>query len=179
MNKANTNAAIEGTAVYESADNIVEKEVPLEKDITKQEYIYSPREDVINEIIYICHGSYQELDTPYVDEDGVSYRRLIQMWCHFAFDDGTYIDINTDSYDKLSFDYIAATHNFATGYNSVTIQVYDLSTNQMIYETEEVEAGHTKKAFVDVSNCEKVRLKFVDANNKICYCWVNNIILSK
>lgn len=154
-----------------------EEEIPPEKNITVQDKIYQPRTDVINDILYICRGGYYDLDPHYVDEDGNTHTGLINMWCHFAFTDGTYIDINAKSYNELSFEYFASTNNWSN--NEVTIQVYDLDTNQMIYETDKFEQGHTKTATVDISDCENIRLKFVDANDGICYCCIDNIILKQ
>lgn len=163
--------------------NEMESEIELENlpeslDITTPVgNIFYPKEDGHNEIMYCCHGTYEEDEEPFVDEDGEVFDKYYIMYYHNAFSDGIYIDLTAESYNTLSFK-AEASHVMHYDSNIIKIRVTDKDTNELLYETEQLELDHITSAKVDITGHTNIRLNVIDENNGACYCGIKEIVLS-
>ena len=136
-----------------------------------------PKESGHNEIMYVCHGSYDEPVEPFVDDDGEVFDKYYKMYYHNAWTDGIYIDLTAESYNTLSFK-AEMSHVMYQGNSILKIQVIDKDTNELLYETEQLELDHITSADVDITGHTNIRLNIIDENNRACYCGVKEIVLS-
>lgn len=163
--------------------NEMESEIELENlpeslDITTPVgNIFYPKEDGHNEIMYCCHGTYEEDEEPFVDEDGEVFDKYYKMYYHNAFPDGIYIDLKAESYNTLSFK-AEESHFHYQGNSVIKIQVIDKDTNELLYETDPLVLDHIETAKVDITGHTNIRLNVIDENNGACYCGIKEIVLS-
>ncbi len=154
--------------------------LPDEVDITDTGgIIVYPREDVTNGVVYICHGSSQDVDEiSYTDDSGIEYEDYILMYYHnvWAEAEKTYIDIAAKSYNTLSFDFYSTGEMFWDT-TELAVQVVDNETGEVLFESENVKAGQTQHIEVDITGRDSIRLLFIDAHNGACYGRISNLIL--
>lgn len=139
-----------------------------------------PKETGQNEIMYVCHGSYdepKEPEEPFVDEDGEVFDKYYKMYYHNAWTDGVYIDLTAESYNTLSFK-AEMSHYMYNDSSVLKIQVFDKDTNELLYETEQLVLDHITYATVDITGHTNIRLNVIDENNRACYCGIKEIVLS-
>lgn len=162
----------------ESTSEIVLTNLPGSVDITTPVgNIFYPKEDGHNEIMYCCHRSYEEEEEPFVDEDGEVFDKYYKMYYHSAFSDGIYIDLTAESYNTLSFK-AEESHVMYQGNSIIKIQVIDKDTNELLYETEQLELDHITTTMVDITGHTNIRLNVIDENNRACYCGIKEIVLT-
>lgn len=136
-----------------------------------------PKETGHNEIMYVSHGSYDEPEEPFVDEDGEVFDRYYKMYYHNAWPEDVYIDLTAESYNTLSFK-AETSHIMYNDSSVLKIQVVDKDTKELLYETEPLELDHITSAEVDITGHTNIRLKVIDENNRACYyCGVKEIVL--
>ena len=151
--------------------------LPDEVDITYIGMLPYPLTDKTNGIIYISHGSSKQGPDILHDINDVYYDEYIELMYHNAWGEGeTYIDIEGSSYKTLSFTTISALANNKDN-TTVKIQVVNKDTEELLYESDELEPGYPVDVEVNIRDIDNIRMNLIDEENGYSTCFITNLYL--
>ncbi len=152
--------------------------LPDEVDITDTGgMIVYPLVDATNDVIYISHGTSKKGTDILHDINDVYYDEYIELMYHNAWGEGeTYIDIEGSSYKTLIFTAISALANNKDD-TTVKIQVVNKDTEEILYESDELEPGYPVDVEVNIRDIDNIRMNLIDEENGYSTCFITNLYL--